>query len=348
MSGRQTSNIVHAASTEGHRQAYLDVLTSLFAAEPVSGHLRGPLLKYLIGANRLLISSIDDDVRGFARIALARSLRGRPTAALALRAHSCFGRDVRAKTRYALFASLKRLPRQIMITITPFDIAPHFARVAHAGVCDPQYWDLVGEAPPLPSNTALSLDVRQRAAGRKVCCVLGRLLHTKGLEFLAQILEHSPSLTTDLLLVCAGPVPDPERQLIRRLVAANALVIDRFLTNAEVESLYGGSSAVWACYEPTYDQASGIFGGAMQFGVTAVVRKGSLIERFAAHHGIAVIALEYGDPEQAAAMLKAIPVRRPEEDHTLQSRAALIAGWRRQFITTVEAALEGREPGLPA
>jgi len=55
------------------------------------------------------------------------------------------------------------------------------------------------------------------------------------------------------------------------------IVEDRYDTDAEIVSLYRVADLAWCRYAPGYDQASLVFGRALQIGVTPVLREGSVI-----------------------------------------------------------------------
>ncbi|MER8423313.1 hypothetical protein [Mesorhizobium sp. M1403] len=339
-------HLVYSVTTTGHRQSYLDTLSAIFALQPVSGRMNFTLFRRLVAAERLLFAMLDEDMVSFAAIAAARSALGRPTVALFLRAQKCFetGRWVHPLKRYA-FRALRLLPRLTVASITPFDVAPRHAEVAHCGVFDPQYWDLHdGETLRRPGSTQLSEDVVRRAAGRSVLSVIGTLSANKGLAFLVETLERHPNITEKVLVVGAGSVPAPAAEFVARLKRAGALIIDRFITDSELESLYGVTDMVWACYSPDYDQASGIFGRAMQLGIEPVTREGSVIAAFAAANGIGHIAVAYGHHEALGELLLGPPICSGPTNSLLPSdRGALIGGWRQQFIDTIGAGISGSE-----
>jgi len=303
--------LIHAVSENGHRKPYLDLLGAMCGGEPIYGPLRGNVFLRLLQADRVLISTVDDDVMGFGLLTLKRSLRGLPTLGLFLRPQSCFGLSGPAVIKRLLFSLLKSLPKATVASITPFDVAPHYAKVSNIGLHDPQYWDLVlRKSLPNLSQTEFSRDIKRAAGDRMICTAIGALRSSKGIGFLAQMLEQHSFLHERTLWLFAGRVPEDDQVLLRKVEACGATIINRYLTDAEIESLYGISDAVWSCYAPEYDQASGIFGRAVQFGVPAIVRRHSLIHRFADQRKIPVIALEYGDPGTAATLAEALSSRK--------------------------------------
>lgn len=55
------------------------------------------------------------------------------------------------------------------------------------------------------------------------------------------------------------------------------LAEDRIVTDDEILRLYKVADLAWCCYAPDYDQASGVFGRALQTGVEPVVREGRVL-----------------------------------------------------------------------
>lgn len=345
MSTRLGQRFVYARSMHGHRQSYLDGLGKLFGLEPVSGKIGCRLFRRLVAAESLLLATLDDHLPSFLAVAGARSLRGRHTTALFLRAQKCFedGRFYYPAKRN-MFRVLKNLPGLTLASITPFSVMPRHREVAHAGVVDPQYWDLHdGTALRSPARSALSEDVLALARGRHVMCALGTLGPNKGVAFLAETLQRHPKLMEKILVVAAGQVPADAVRSVKKLAEAGALVIDRFVSNDELEGLYAAADSVWACYPPNYDQASGIFGRAVQIGVTPVLRAGSVTETFATIHGVDHISASYGNQEALAASLLDNALR-PRQRFDPE-RARSIDCWRRQFIDVIGT---GLLPAIPA
>ncbi len=331
--------IVHASCPDGHRQRNRDHLGKLFAGEKVYGSLCSLLFIRLVRVRRLLISTLDDNVIAFACLALTRAVCGKRTVALFLRPHACFGDTLRATVKRWLFVSLKRLPNLTLITLTPFNIRPEYACIAHVGSYDPQYWDLTEHELRQSPQTELSRNVREMAAGRPLICALGRIDSSKGVAFMVDILRHNPLLGEELLWVWAGHAPKAERQWVERLTRAGALVIDRYLTEEELFSLYAISSVMWACYAPDYDQASGIFGRAIQYKVPVILREGSLLQQFAQRYGVDIIPVTYGAVNEAATRISAITASGSNKIDPAQSCNTPVSLWRSHFISAVEQAL---------
>lgn len=332
--------LVYVSNPGGHRGPYV----SLFAEKlGFCGLISRPslaVMRRLIAAPRLLLATFEESLPMFSVVLAARAVLRRPTAGIFLSPHRCFVKsELKCRLKKLAFMAYKRVPGLTLLTITPFSLEPRFAEVANVGAHDPQYWDMHdGEHIVFPKATAFSDEILKQAHGRAIVCLPGSLNSEKGFPFLAELLQADPSLSDKTLVVAAGKVQANAREASRLFVANGGLLFDRRIEDDELESLYRIANAVWCCYEPGYDQASGIFGRAMQFGIPVIVRSGSLIERFAALTPVAVMSISYGDKQQGVALFaRPIPPRLAGE--SLARHADKIASWRDHFIQALENAL---------
>ena len=340
-SSNHSDGLVYVSKPGGHRGPYV----SLFADKlQFSGLIAPPsfrVMRQLIATPRLLLATFEESLPMFSIVLAARAVLGRPTAGIFLSPQRCFIKsELKCRLKKLAFMIYKRVPGLTLFTITPFSLEPRFAEVANVGAYDPQYWDMHdGESITLPKPTAFSDEILKQASGRSIICLPGSLNAEKGFPFLAEILQANPSLSDSVLVVAAGKVQANASDAARIFVANGGVLFNRRIEDDELESLYRIANAVWCCYEPRYDQASGIFGRAMQFGIPVIVRKSSLIERFAASTPLPVISVAYGDKQQAASLLAStIPPRLAGESFARHADA--IASWRDHFIQALETALQ--------
>jgi len=333
--------LVYVVTRSGHRGAYLDFLASTLGLQSVYGIISFKMFIRLVAAEKLLFATLDDDMASFTIVTIVRSILGRPTTALFLRPAQCF---ISTKIKYGIkrvfFQALRRLPRLTLLTITPFSLAPQYRLIAHDGVHDPQYWDMHNGVTVIPpSKTDLSETVRQQANGRKIICALGTLSTIKGFVFLSETLTHHPTLSKSTFVVAAGSVPFQVRATADKFVESGGHLIDRRISDDEMASLYGVADLVWSCYAPEYDQASGIFGRAVQYGVPVLVRKDSLICRLALDLGVPAIPLEFGNIVKTAELMMQAP---PEklQNLVLDQHIERIGSWRKNFLTVIKTSLE--------
>jgi hypothetical protein len=291
----QSNRLVYTVHTGGHRQSYSDLLSKMFGLVPITGHMSYSLFKRLIRANTLIFSTLDDDMISFGVIALIRSVLRRPTVALFLRAEKCFESGKwHYKIKYLVFRLFHQFKTLKIVTISPFSSVPYYKKISTIGVFDPQYWDMHdGNKIHTPGVTDVSDFVRKYASGRRICCVLGALVADKGLSFIEDTLDRYPIISDRILFVFAGKAGEDVKNQLGRLVSKDALVIDRFISDSELLSLYSEADIIWACYEPHYNQASGVFGRAIQFEKLVIIRKGSIIEAFAKYEKFDYYSVEY-------------------------------------------------------
>jgi hypothetical protein len=230
----------------------------------------------------VFFATIDDDYAGFITVALLRSLLGRPTSGLFLRPLQCFRteRPIVYPIKRRVFRWLCRLPGLRLLSIIPHDIRPELREVTHDWIHDPQMWDLWVDGPPVLPDTDLSRSVEAARRGRRVAIFIGGANLRKGFgDFAARAgAEHETTL-----FVSAGRVGYDCAKHAADLRGLGMIVEDRFVTDNEILSLYKAADLAWCCYSAEYDQASGVFGRALQTGVEPVVRDGSILDHMRKH-----------------------------------------------------------------
>lgn len=329
-----THGLVHVSTVLGHRGEYQELFAGIFGLAPSAGRVTFRNLPTLCAAPRLLFATLDDDLRGFVLTALLRSCLGRRTAGVFLRPQSCLGGGLRTTAKRLIFRALRRLPGAATVSIIPFAFLPGSERVATHGIHDPQLWDDLDRAdPPDPETLAA---IRQLAAGRPVLAFLGRVSPIKGFAQLAAVVDARPDLLQTYAVLVAGVVDPACHDAATRLAAQGAILWDRRLTEAEMAAVYIGAHLIWACYDPGYDQASGIFGRAVQRARMAVIREGAMIGRYAAMLAHPCVPLP-ADPVEAARRLSEAVA--PAAHPAATPPGPTLLRWREQSIETLRAVL---------
>lgn len=269
--------LIHITYADGHRSSYRNLLVRLLNGTPSTGPIRGARFWLLSRADKVFFATIDDDYLGFIFIAILRTIQRKPTTGLFLRAAQCFRteRPIIYPLKRHVFRWLCKLPKLRLLSIIPHDIRPELAEVSHDWIYDPQLWDLWLDGPPQLPDTKLSKRVESERGVRKVMIFIGSGNRIKGFpEFVAQV-EKDKQKT---LAVVAGRVNPEYKILSDRLKQCSMIVEDRFVTDEEILSLYNVADFAWCRYAADYDQASGVFGRALQTGVTPIFRTSSIIE----------------------------------------------------------------------
>jgi glycosyltransferase involved in cell wall biosynthesis len=341
---RKPDRIVYAVGPSGHRESYANLFRDIFDLTPLIAGMDRGVRSRLVAADALFFATIDDHIISFLLISIWRSIRLKRTVGLFLRPHACFSSACWASAlRLRLFSALRLLPGLTIATIVPHDVAPEFARVSSIGLHDPQLWDAHdGSSLQKPRHTPIASEVRGLAQGRPILCWFGQPAPHKGFALLAEALARHPRVARDVCVVLAGSA-SPDDELVAKFVEAGGVHLNRRLDDAEWESLYGVSDCIWACYAPNYDQASGIFGRAFQFGVPSIVRRGSQIHELAKTINYDVLPVEF-DADDVARVIASLRAA-ARMDGARETRSILLSEWRRTFVAQIDAALSPAKGG---
>lgn len=260
----------------GHRGQYNAMLARLFKLRRASF---SPAM--LLDRAPVLCPQIETAPVRFALICLARALLGKRTVGFLMRPlPALHGRSFRLRIKRAVLKLLRRTPGVEVLTIVPFAVAPGLADIASGWIHDLQNWDMQLEADPVatPAGQDLAQAIRRQANGRLVCCAMGRQDREKGFDRFAALFAASPALREAVLFAFGGKVSPDLAAAGQAFADLGGYAIDRFISDDELSGLYAAADLVWCAYAPGYDQASGVLGRALQFGVPVVARRGSVIE----------------------------------------------------------------------
>jgi hypothetical protein len=292
---------------EGHRRELMDLLRVELRSQGIEPEVV-PSIRPL-EPSPVLFALIEDSTARFIFTAALRGLAQQTTVGLLFRPGQCFRRkSLRHAFKRLALMGLSRLSTVQILTILPHALDPRFASVSTGWIYDPQLWDLdpLGRV-RLACTSTLTEDIKRSARGKRIVVALGSQSFDKGFDFLAST-AASPAFPRDrYFIVVAGNVASTSRAAARRLGNTAALIIDRRISDAELLELYSVADLVWSCYAPDYDQASGIFGRAVQLGVPTIVRTDSYLERLAHHLEHPAISIDFAQPEAAARALARYP-----------------------------------------
>lgn len=315
--------LVFDADAGGHRANYARIFARLTGSPSLIAPIPGALRR-LLTVRYLILTTLETAPRAFLAILFLRSLMGRRSAVVSLRAHTLAARRGRRGLPARLGVRLlERLKPVLPLSLVPFGGSG--AGTGFTAIRDPEFWDLE-PADREAAETPLSEGVRAFAGSRHILLLIGYLDSSKGLDFLRDIFCGDPALLETIVPVLCGRVLPESQGVADELRACGAYVESRYLDHEELMSLYGAADAAWCCYPPERDLSSGIFGRAVQFGIAPVLRRGSVLEAMAIALPNAV-RIDYGDVEGARASLRRPvqrtappPDRREKESEALRSR----------------------------
>jgi hypothetical protein len=308
------------ASADGHRANYVQIFASLTGGVGLIAPIRRALPR-LLTVRFLVLTTFDTAPRAFLAILLLRSLLGRRSALVSLRARALLTRrGWRGLAGRAAMRSLGRLQSILPMSVVPLDGGER--RAGFVIIRDPECWDL-GPDDRRAEATALSDRLQAFVRGRRVLLFIGHIDPSKGLPFLRDIFLGDSGLSETIVPALCGPLLAGGEPWAEELRSCGAFVELRLLDRAELMSLYRVADAAWCCYPPARDLSSGIFGRAVQFGIAPVLRSGSVLDTLARDVPNA-IRLDYGDVLQARARLGGTIVKvRPPPDQRSQQREQL-------------------------
>lgn len=284
-------SFVHIDNELGHRKAYLELFVDLFDFSPSIGKISNKNRLSLISAKSVLFATVGISYKRHLLVCIARSILLKPTVSLFL------GAGDYTKKRQSRFFALnyillkiwKSLPKQKVLSILPYDIDSSSKKFTNAYIYDPQLWDMSIKKlkKPLPS-TQLSLKAKEKSNNRKILIFLGKITLYKGFDYLIDFTENNKK---DVFVVVAGRMTKECKPLGEKLKSAGMMVVDRFISDEELFSLYQIADFAWSYYKPEYDQSSGIYGRAIQLGVIPIIRADSIISKLSKSIGCTAITL---------------------------------------------------------
>ncbi len=278
-----------ATTDEGHRGGYLAFISRLYSVQVVPFSWVAALTR-----RPVLIPMIEESFVRYVATALLRSMFGQRTVGLLFRPKPALeGKTLRLRGKRWALRLLRQLGPVRTLTILPFTVEPRFATIADDWIYDFEVWDLVGEgALGDRADGPLADKIRAAAAGRKVCCAIGRQDVDKGFDQFAAVYGASPALQAGMLFAFGGKVIPDLLGTSAEFAANGGFALPEYITNEQLLDLYASADLIWCVYAAGYDQASGVLGRAMQLGIPVVVRQGSLIHRLCELEGVGHLAFD--------------------------------------------------------
>lgn len=271
-----SKSIIHVSNSDGHRMAYLDLLTNIFGFNKLIQPVSRKNFSILVKTDKLLFATVGVAFYRYFLVCFFRAILNRPTAILFLGSSKyCSGGN--SIFDLMLLKIWKVLPRQKLFSIISFNVVPKLSKVTNDYIYDPQIWDIWKEKQSIYSlRTELSKSIENKKKGREILLYLGMAKKSKSfIEFANMVLANSEYIYG----VSAGKVLDECVDKADQLRNEGMMVVDRYVTDEDLFSLYSKADLVWCYYSPEYDQSSGVFGRAIQLGIPTIIRKGSIVEK---------------------------------------------------------------------
>lgn len=286
---------LYSRGIEGHRAAYID-----FAGKLLGG-ARTDVRRMMFSPDPVLFLMIEEFFSLYVFIAIWRAVFGWNTVGLLFRPKpALYSKTIRLKIKKLILILLKKIKFVRTLSIVPASLDKNINKISSGWIYDFQLWDVVdkNKSPSavevnknLNDSVDVVRDVLQRAGGRKIIIAIGRQNFSKGFDLFAKICA-SGNWGNEYFFVSGGRVDEECLGFKSQMERSDGYVIDRFISDEELNALYSVASLVWCVYSENYDQASGVLGRAVQFGIPVLVRNKSYSHRFCQEEGVAHLALE--------------------------------------------------------
>ena len=283
---------LYAKYLSGHREEFLNDIRDIIPSKRLS------LKKLILKKEPIIFLMIEDSPLVYIFVSILRSFFGFNTIGFLFRPLPVFTKkSFKMKAKYFFLRILSFMPSIKTLLIIPDYLHSEFSKISDGWIYDPQLWDISNRQLSLYKNIkagyekfSLYEDIKTKANGRKIISALGYQNTMKGFHFFARAFVENADLRDNFLFVFGGKL-DGYSELLEKFEKSGGLAINRTVSDEELVILYASSDLIWNLYHKEYDQASGIFGRAVQFGVPSIVRYLSLVDRLCSIEKIPVLSL---------------------------------------------------------
>lgn len=270
--------LVFYPKKHGHFASYAQTLKTFSnSAEFIEGRIR-PIR--MMAVNKLVIVHGDGLHLLFSILALFRSLFYKKTYFFSVRTNELFGRGYVAFFKRQLVRLIALQRNSYFISIhkgnSIVEEASRSHRLGIVFIYDLQLWDL-SLYEKLERERPHEIDNHFIGGSKPILLILGEMNQKRCISELTYSFD---TLVQRFRVIIAGKILDRKfADIVKRKIGDSVLVIDRYLTDAEVNYLYIISNYVYAYYSDTIERPSGIFGRALQMGRYVFVKKNGFLDK---------------------------------------------------------------------
>lgn len=269
-------NLFYTYSLSGHRQLHAKIMSRFTNVYKRSNEISFfSHLKKLLQTKRVIFGMIDDNYLEFFLITLVRSILQRQTVGIFFRPQTCLNMDIKSISKFFIFYFLSKFKNSKIIIYLPFFCDSRLKYVASDFVMDHEMWHM-----ELYDKENRNL-VTNKKKIKKRLLVIGNLSSHKGLKELLFLLENNKSFVEcfDITLAGHSSVDSESINLIKKIEGYVVKKINSFVDYSKMCELYNTTDFVWCYYSKKYDQSSGVFGHALQYGKIPLIRHASMLSK---------------------------------------------------------------------
>jgi hypothetical protein len=300
----------YSRNFSGHRKSYYELL---------SNELNGELTSLRIGVfskKTQFFLMIEDSFFLFLFVGIIRAMFGLKTIGLLFRVKNCLEPTYfNAYIKKLCLKFIKPIKNIHTLSLLPFEIDERAESVCDGWIYDPQFWDLKTSDLKLyekfSKNNVDRFDTISEQGFSDIVGLfklnkskvehsivsIGEQTRIKGFERLMDLFDSDLTFFSRFDFCYGGRV---ERELNNKLNKQRNMRfqgLNKRLSDDEIIIFYAFADFIWCSYTEDYDQASGIFGRALQFNKTVIIRKNSYLHSLCLIEDIPHISLEYKNGE---------------------------------------------------
>lgn len=266
----------------GHRLSYISTFEKEFSSK------RKTLKQSIFSKDTLFFLMVEECFFTYIIVSILRSLFMLKTAGLIFRVIPTIRNGGwRMKCKYYILKFSKKSKYITNISIVPFYVDKKISKIADNWIYDPQLWDLKQE------EFDYFNEANKEKTEKGIVSLIGSQNRLKGFGFL---MENLGKFEKELKFFFLGKL-DEEMTILysKKEVFENIDGINRFVTDQEIIRQYALSDYIWCHYDESYDQASGIFGRAVQLGAKVIIRPNTVLESFCIKEDISYGVFEFSN-----------------------------------------------------
>lgn len=295
MSQNNRSCSLISISLDGHRSDYVDFFNNLLKSKGINANLIRTPLKVLNIKDPTLFLMVEESFFQYFFISILRSVKGLKSCGLLFRGkEAANAKSLKLLLKKYLLKFLLNFKNISTLSIIPFPIDNRLQEICTDWIFDPQLWDIdVEETKKVKSK--LSQETLIAAKGKKIIISLGVQNKDKGFDNFVRLLTDNKQYKDEFLFIAAGKLDKNLEKEADEFTNAGGILINRFIDNDEMMSLYNIADIVYAVYDQKYDQASGILGRAIQLNKPVMIRENSVSNKICQEFGFPHIAVNFDD-----------------------------------------------------
>lgn len=262
-------SLIVTTEKKGHYAAYGEVIKALYHRNGLESRCVLRLSGIMEGLKARRLVLVDGDSRHLTLVPLIimRSLLGRLTVMLSVRTEDLLESRWKSKIKAILFRFLKALPGCHVVSIHKGKHELLLDKYVSNFIYDIQLWDL----PLLSGKEEMPVELAEKKYS-DYCLVLGGLNYKRNVGDVIAFAKANP----DIYIIVAGGKSDADAVRDAECVS-NLMVIDRYISDEEINWLYRNSKYVWAMYSKYINRPSGMLGRALQNNKFVLVREGGYL-----------------------------------------------------------------------